>query len=114
MATNQELSPGDVFLVEIPTSDGHEQHGLRPSILITRVTKGLVTAVPLTTNREAISFPYTLIIKPTKDNGLAFSSIVLIYQIRALDCKRCQKKLGRLSKVDFAKIQNELKKYLDL
>ncbi|MEK7622032.1 MAG: type II toxin-antitoxin system PemK/MazF family toxin [Patescibacteria group bacterium] len=114
MATDQGLSPGEVVLVEIPSSGGHEQHGLRPIALITGVTMGLITAIPLTTNEEAISFPHTLTIKPSKDNGLSFVSTALVYQVRALDCRKCQEKLGKLSKNDFLKIQHELKKYLNL
>ena len=78
MEANKGLNPGDVVLVGLPLSNGHEQHGLRPGILITGLTRDLVTAVPLTTNNEALFFPHTLSVKPTKNNGLSFSSVALI------------------------------------
>ena len=114
MATDQRLKRGDVVLVEIPLSDGHEQHGLRPAILVTGPIRGLVTAIPLTTNQEALNFPSALEISPSKSNGLAYPSVALIYQIRAIDRKRCRTKLGRLSRSDVASLLKELKSYLGL
>lgn len=114
MATDQRLKPGDIVLVEIPLSDGHEQHGLRPAVLVTSVVLDLATAIPLTANQEALGFPHTLEIKPTKANGLAFSSVALLYQIRALDEKRCQRRLGKLNRDVFIKVLRGLKTYLGL
>jgi len=114
MAKDQGLAPGDVVVMELPSSDGHEQSGMRPSIVITSVTKGVVVAIPLTTNKSALDFPHSIFIKPTKINKLAFESVALVLQVRSIDIKRCASKLGKLENNDFKKIKSELKKYLGL
>ncbi len=102
------------MLVEIPFTDGHEQHGTRPAIIVAGVTRGIIAALPLTTNDEALLFSHTVPIKRSTANGLSSFSIALIYQVRALDATRCKRKLGVLSKADYSIIHKGLKKYLDL
>lgn len=114
MGQDQRLKPGDVVLIEIPLSNGREQHGLRPAVIVASPVRGLVTAVPLTTNREALNFPHTLEVSPSKTNGLAYMSTALVYQIRAIDQKRCRSKLGRLSRSDFSNLLKKLRLYLNL
>lgn len=114
MAKNQRLTPGDIVIVSLPSSDGHEQTGRRPSIVITSVTKEVITAIPLTTNKSALYFPHSVSIKPTDLNKLSFESVALVFQVRALDVKRCESRLGKLDKEVFKKILKELRQYLGL
>lgn len=55
---------------------------------------GLTVAVPLTTNTSRASFPFTHVLEPSGENGLTETSVVLVFQMRALDGKRFSKKLG--------------------
>lgn len=92
---------GDIYSIEIPPNNGHEQAGLRPAIIVQalRFEKQLPTVlvVPLTSQLGAQAFPGTFLIHPDAENGLTMASVVLVFQLRAIDKRRLRRKLGRLS-----------------
>ena len=53
--------------------------------------------VPTTTRPGAARFGTTFSLRPTPTNGLKAESVVLTFQIRALDQVRVKKEVGRLS-----------------
>ena len=77
-------------------SNGHEQAGSRPAIVIADTPANVAIIVPFTSNVQALRFPFTLEVKPTERNGLAALSIALIFQARAIDKRRFKKKVGDL------------------
>jgi mRNA interferase MazF len=108
------MTKGDIWLVDLPTGEGHEQQGPRPAILLTNTNTDLAIVIPCTSNIRALRFPYTLEIRPTKNNGLTTISIALIFQIRAIDASRLKKKIGTLEEQDISQINQFLKKLLTL
>lgn len=92
---------GDIYLVEIPASGGHEQQGARPAIVvqtsenIDRVPTVLI--VPFTTQIKAANFPFTFVVEPDPANNLTSTSVALVFQLRAIDKKRLKSKLGSLN-----------------
>src|SRR3989338_1979819 len=92
------MKPGEVWTVKIPELGTHEQSGIRPAIIIARVTKTIATIIPCTTNQKALRFPFTCVIEPTFKNGLLNTSIALVFHIRAIDISYFSKKLGDLEK----------------
>lgn len=106
----------DIYLVEIPSSEGHEQQGLRPAIIvqnsesIDRVPTILV--VPLTTQVKATNFPFTFGVEPDSNNNLNSTSVVLVFQLRAIDKKRLKNKLGSLSSNDMQILKQNLENIL--
>ena len=108
------MNKGEVWLVEFPSSDGHEQTGTRPVIVLAETDANLVIVVPLTSNVQALRFLHTLEIKSTKKNGLNASSIALVFQVRALDKKRLQRQIGVLEESIQQQIDELLKKVLRL
>ena len=108
------IRKGEIWIVEIPQLGGREQEGVRPAIIVANTKTPVVILIPCTSNLEALRFPHTLLIEPTKANGLDVSSIVLLFQIRALDKKRLVKKVGVLDKTKFRQINNLLRKLLSL
>lgn len=108
------MKKGEVWIVTIPSTDGHEQHGMRPVILIADTQSNVVVGIPCTTNMRALRFPHTVSLSPSPKNGLDQDSIALILQIRAIDKKRLQKKIGVLKKLLLQKIEKELRKLLGL
>jgi mRNA-degrading endonuclease toxin of MazEF toxin-antitoxin module len=65
---------GDIYLVEIPGSGGHEQQGVRPAIIV-QTTEHIekvptVLVVPFTTQIKAANFPFTFVIEPDSSNNL--------------------------------------------
>ena len=65
------MEVGDVYSVEIPSSDGHEQAGARPAIIAQAPQFGdrlpTVLIVPLTSRLTAQSFTGTFLIQPDSE-----------------------------------------------
>ncbi|WP_022671326.1 type II toxin-antitoxin system PemK/MazF family toxin [Hippea alviniae] len=104
----------EIYLIELPKTNGHEQHGVRPALVISKPIKQIAIVMPFTSNMTALRFPYTLKVEPSKENGLSFPSVLLIFQIRAIDSKRLVKKLGVLEDVYRNQVIESLKKILNL
>jgi mRNA interferase MazF len=109
---------GDVYSVEIPPSNGHEQAGSRPAVIVQDVefSKRLSTVlvVPLTSNQAAQAFPGTFVIQPDAENGLRLSSVVLVFQLRAIDKRRLGQRLGRLVDAQIEELQGHIKALMRL
>lgn len=113
------MARGDIYWVELPDAGGREQTGRRPSIAVqTDRTAGLlptVMVVPFTTNLRALRFPYTLQIEPSPMNGLAQPSVLLVFQMRAVDLRRLRgEPMGRLDAGDLARLDEALRDLLGL
>ncbi len=108
------MKKGDICFVDLSSGIGHEQHGIRPAILVSESIAGMVLVLPLTTNLEALRFPYTLSIIESSINNLEQNSAVLIFQIKSIDKHRLGKKIGSLSSGDLKKIDSQMKKMLRL
>lgn len=91
------MKKGEIWLVEIPPTNGHEQSGLRPVLVLSPIEANVAIIIPFTSNMSALRFPHTLEIHPTASNGLNAISVALVFQIRAIDKKRLQRKVGALS-----------------
>ena len=107
---------GDIYTVEIPRSNGHEQAGTRPAIIVqgAEFSKRLPTVlvVPLTSNLAAQAFPATFSVQPNAENGLRWPSVVLVFQLRAVDKRRLGQKVGRLSSAYMAELQRHVRSLL--
>ena len=88
------MNQGEVCLVEFPSTNGHEQAGTRPVIILAETEANVVMVIPLTTNTQALRFPHTVEVRPSGRNGLTTISIGLVFQLRAIDKKRMKKKIG--------------------
>ncbi len=92
---------GDIYLVEIPASGGHEQQGVRPAIVV-QTSENVdrlptVLIVPFTTQIKAVNFPFTFVVEPDSTNNLISTSVALVFQLRAIDKKRLKNKVGSLT-----------------
>lgn len=109
------MRKGDVCIIDLFLSAGHEQYGRRPAIIISdTVAKSIAAVIPLTTNTEALRFPYTLAIIPDARNGLFQESIALVFHIKSVDISRIISRVGRLDSSIQDKIDSLLKKFLQL
>lgn len=107
-------SRGDIYWVSLPTSEGREQAGHRPALVIQHgpfsVSLPTVLIVPITSNLRAANFAGTIRIDPTEANGLNVPSVLLVFQLRAIDKKRLSNQAGRIS----ASQLEEVLKMIDL
>ncbi len=108
------MKKGEMWLVEFPSTDSHEQSGTRPVIIISETEANIVLVIPLTSNLQALRFPHTLEIKPSKLNGLSTVSVGLAFQLRAIDKKRLKAKIGEVEETVLKRIDVLLKKLLGL
>lgn len=108
------MARGDVLLVSLPASDAREQSGRRPAVAVQTDFSGepMLIIASITSNLNAMRFAFSVKIEPSKENGLTQTSIVMIFQIRAIDKNRIIKKIGKLSDEDLQKVDNEIWKML--
>lgn len=108
----------NVYLPQPSGQQGHEQHGLRPVVIVQSDTNtfGLSTTmiVPLTGNLKASKFPYHFFVDPSQCNGLSKKSVVLVSQLRAIDKSRVGAKIGVLESEHMLKLETEIGKLLGL
>ena len=107
------MQPGEVYWVEYPLADGHEQTGRRPSIILQDDTfalaSPLVLAIPLTSSSGiARRFPGVVLVPADAHNGLTVDSHAMVFQLRATDRRRFQSKLGDVSTLGLTQIYRAL------
>jgi len=92
---------GDIHWVDLPAANGREQRRRRPAGILQddhyAGTLPVVLVVPLTTTRAALRFAGTTLIQPTVENGLRQVSVALVFQLRAIDRRRIQERIGTVS-----------------
>ena len=115
------MKRGDIVLVNLPqTADGagHEQVGTRPALVVhddsTSETFSVVMIVPFTSNLKAQRYSHTILVEPTKENGLTVQSVLLVFQLRAIDKQRITRKIGHLEQDLIEKVNQEMKDLLGL
>ena len=106
---------GEVWLVSLDPTVGHEVKKTRPAIIVTNNVYNqhnwVVQAMPLTSHNKA---EYDQVLIQPPEGGLTQTSVTLPDQLRAVDRSRLVKRLGRLSKATMRKIDASLKIVLDL
>jgi len=108
------MRKGEIWLVELPSANGREQMGTRPAIVLAEAEANIAVIIPLTSNLQALRFPHTIKVNPSKENGLKSISIAMIFQIRAIDKKRLKKNIGDLEGSILSETDTILKKMLKL
>lgn len=96
------LERGDIVWIDFSPTKGHEQSGLRPSVIVSSSQynsfSNLVLACPITTKQKDYFFEVEIEIKNKK-------SIVLTDHIRSFDVKeRVKKKIGKVSNYEMGEI----------
>ncbi len=109
---------GDLYTVEIPSSDGHEQAGSRPAIVVQAPKFGTrlptVLIVPLTSRLAAQAFPGTFLIQPDSENNLNAVSVAMVFQLRAIDKRRLKRRIGKLADSHLKELQRQVKALLQI
>ena len=112
-----KLGRGAVIVVELDPTLGHEQHGVRPCVVVSDpdVIGGqrfpLVCVVPVTgTPGEGLLYPP---LAPGQ-SGLARKSFALIDHLRSIDKRRVRRAFGELASEEIAAIEEGLAVFLGL
>jgi mRNA interferase MazF len=104
------MARGDVLIVELPPSELREQSGRRPAVAVQTDVAGepVFIVAPITANLAALRFAFSVRVEPTPENGLTVPSVVMVFQMRAVDKQRIVRKIGQMSKADMARIDAEI------
>jgi mRNA interferase MazF len=111
------IDRGTVVLVELDPTQGHEQRGLRPCIVVSDPAVNLdqrfplVAVVPVTgTAGEGALYPELA----PGSSGLAKTSYALTDQVRSVDKRRIRKVFGAVTRGELAAIDLGLELFLGL
>jgi len=112
---------GDIFFVNLPSppsSQGREQAGQRPAIVVSsdqrQLENPMVMVVPFTSQLNALRFPYSIQVDPSPENGLSLPSVAMVFQLLALDKSRLFRRIGHLEAIYQEQISQMMKLMLDL
>ena len=111
------LRRGDIHWIEFPASSAREQSGRRPAVIVHADDSPplpTVFVVPVTSNLRASRFPGTSEIEPSTANGLTDRSILLAFQLRAIDRNRVGERVGCLDSSALAALERHLRSLLSL
>lgn len=112
-----KLGRGAVVVVELDPSVGHEQHGVRPCVVvsdpevISDQRYPVVCVVPVTgVPGEGLLYPSLA----PGESGLAKASFALIDHLRSIDKRRIRRVFGELAREEIAAIDEGLVVFLGL
>jgi mRNA interferase MazF len=112
---------GDIYLVELPSpvgGSGREQSGQRPAVVVlsdnSPQINPMTMVVPLTGQLNALRFPHTFQVDPSPTNGLSQPSVLLVFQLRAIDRQRLRRLIGQLENNHLQQLNEEINRLLDI
>src|SRR5471030_174991 len=107
------MKHGDIFWVDFPNRNGHEQSGLRPAIVcqeVERYVHPTVLLIPFSSKLFTLRFDGTLEIHPSATNGLSVVSGALVFQMGSFDKRRIRDRIGNLIDAEIATLASIAKK----
>jgi len=115
MPRSHSPTRGDVWLVSLDPTIGHEVQKTRPAVVVSSNIYNrynwVVVVMPLTSHNVA---EYDQVLIKPPEGGIASASVTLPDQIRAVDRRRLVKRLGRVEPHTIAAIDRSLRIVLDL
>jgi len=112
---------GDVWQVDLEPVRGSEANKQRPAVIVsndranataTRLGRGVVTVVPLTTNIEKV-YPFQVLLSAAT-SGLATDSKAQAEHVRSVATQRLLRRIGRVSVAELADLDDALRLHLAL
>ena len=108
------MTKGEIWVSNPPAKGGHVQRGHRPALIVSDTTKAIATVIPITASLAATRFPYTIAVTPTEDNVLDKPSVLLLYQLGAVDKCFLHRKIGTLDAATLQQVNGQLKTMLQI
>jgi mRNA interferase MazF len=107
---------GDVWLVDLNPTRGHEQAGRRPGLVVSvdsfnRGPAGLVVILPITSKAKGIPFHVEM---DLSEEGLTQRSFIKCEDVRSVARERLFKRMGRVSEEVMGAVEDRLRILLDL
>ena len=101
-----EINQGEVYWCALGENIGDEENGKgdnfrRPVLVLKKFNKNIFWGVPLSTKNKDNIYDSRVLLKNIEQSAM-------ISQLRVLDTKRLDKKIGYISRKDFVDIQNAI------
>lgn len=111
-----EASRGEIWLVDLNPTRGHEQAGVRPGLVVSTDTfnhgpADLLVVLPLTTRARGI--PLHVPVNPP-EGGLRERSFIKCEDIRSVARERIAQRLGMISALTMSRVEDRLRILLQL
>ncbi len=109
-------SRGEVWVVDLNPTRGHERAGRRPCLFVSvdlfnQGPAGLVAVLPITTRERGI--PFHVEVTPP-EGGLNEKSFIKCEDVRSVSKERLFEQWGRVSLATVAAVEDRLRIFLDL
>ncbi len=109
-------SRGEVWLVDLNPTRGHEQAGRRPALVVSvdpfnHGPADLVVVLPITTKAKGV--PFHVEVRPP-DGGVRAASYIKCEDVRSLAKERLSKRLGAISPAVESAVEDRLRILLGL
>lgn len=106
-----EPSRGEVWMVDLNPSRGHEQAGVRPGLVVSvdlfnHGPAGLIVVLPLTSVAKGI--PFHVELNPP-EGGVKVKSFIKCEHIRSVAKERLAHRSGRISGTTMAAVEDRLR-----
>ncbi len=111
-----KASRGEIWLVNLSPTEGREQAGTRPALIVSvdlfnHGAAELVVVIPVTSKAKGI--PLHVEVNPP-EGGLSLKSFVKCEDVRSISTARLMKKLGKVSPETINAVEDRLKILLGL
>jgi mRNA interferase MazF len=111
-----KASRGEIWLVNLSPTEGREQAGTRPVLIVSvdlfnHGAAELVVVIPVTSKAKGI--PLHVEVNPP-EGGLSLKSFVKCEDVRSISTARLMKKLGKVSPQTVNSVEDRLKILLGL
>jgi mRNA interferase MazF len=112
---------GEVRLVRLDPTEGAEANKVRPAVIVsndaandtaTRLRRGVVTVVPVTSNVERV-FPFQVLLRAA-ETGLEVDSKAQAEQVRSVAVERVGRRVGRVPARLMGRVDDALRLHLSL
>jgi mRNA interferase MazF len=112
---------GEIWRVDLAPARGSEANKRRPAVIVsndranataTRLGRGVVTVVPVTSNIAKV-YPFQVLL-PAATTGLAVDSKAQVEQIESVATERLLGRLGRVPVVEMQQLDEALRLHLEL
>ena len=119
--TGSAMRRGEIWRVDLAPARGSEADKRRPAVIVsndranttaTRVGRGVITVVPVTSNIAKV-FPFQVLL-PAATTGLAVDAKAQVEQIRSVATERLLSRLGRVAVVEMQQLDKALSLHLEL
>jgi mRNA interferase MazF len=114
--TAQLPSRGEIWLVDLNPTRGHEQSGVRPALVVSVDTfnhgpAGLAVVLPVTSRGKGIALHVSV---DPPEAGLTMRSFIKAEDVRSVAVERLTRRLGQVSRATLDQVEDRLRILLDL